>query len=67
MMEVIIDNNTNINKEKSIIESLELSIKEDKTRNDYKSIKYHTMALEKHKEILSELENKTQDNLEIEM
>ena len=33
-MEVIIDKNTNIEKEKLTIESLELSLKEDKNRND---------------------------------
>lgn len=34
MMKIIIDKNTNIEKEKLIIESLELSLKEDKTRNE---------------------------------
>ena len=40
MMEIIIDKNTTIEKEKLIIESLELSLKEDKARDDKKSIKY---------------------------
>ena len=41
MMEIIIDKNTNIDKEKFIIESLEKSIIEDKQNNDFKSLKYH--------------------------
>ena len=36
MMEVIIDKNTTIEKEKLIIKSLELSLKEDKARDDKK-------------------------------
>lgn len=66
MMEVIIDKNTTIEKEKLIIESLELSLKEDKTRNDEKSIKYHTMALEEHKKVLFNLEKNKSNELEIE-
>lgn len=67
MMEIIIDKNTNIEKEKLIIESLELSLKEDKARNDYKSMKYHTMALEEHKKVLFNLENTNKSKLEIEI
>ena len=65
MMEVIIDKNTNIEKEKLIIESLKLSLKEDKTRDDVKSIKYHTMALEEHKKVLFNLEKNKSNELEI--
>lgn len=63
MMQVVIDKNTNIDKETLIIKSLEVSIEQDKTRNDLKSLKYHTMALEEHKKVLNELKNK--EELEI--
>ena len=66
MMEVIIDKNTTIDKEKLIIESLELSLKEDKARDDKKSIKYHVMALEKHKKVLFNLENTNKNEIEME-
>lgn len=66
MMEVIIDKNTTIEKEKLIIESLELSLKEDKARDDKKSIKYHTMALEEHKNVLFNLENTSKNEVEME-
>lgn len=55
-MYIIIDENTTIEKEKLIIDSLESELKEDKLNNDYKSIKYHTMALEEHKKALLQLE-----------
>lgn len=66
MMEIIIDKNTSIEKEKMIIESLKLSLIEDKARNDDKSIKYHTMALEEHKKVLFNLEKNKSNELEIE-
>lgn len=63
-MEVIFDKNTNIAKEEFIIKALEEELKEDKARNDTKSIMYHSMALEEHKKYLERLKNKT-NNLEI--
>lgn len=60
MMEVIIDKNANLKKEKLIIKSLEIAIKKDKDGNDLKSLKYHTMALKEHK-------NKIKDMLEKEL
>lgn len=66
MMEVIIDKNTTIDKEKLIIESLELSLKEDTARDDKKSIKYHTMALEEHKKVLFNLEKNKSNEIEME-
>ena len=51
MMQVVIDKNSTIDKETLIIKSLEVSIEQDKARNDLKSLKYHTMALEEHKKI----------------
>ena len=65
MMEVIIDKNTTIEKEKLIIESLELSLKKDKARDDKKSIKYHTMALEEHKKVLFNLEKNRSNEIEM--
>ena len=65
MMEVIIDKNTTIDKEKLIIESLELSLKKDKARDDKKSIKYHTMALEEHKKVLFNLEKNRSNEIEM--
>ena len=65
MMEIIIDKNTNIHKEKFIVESLEKSIIEDKQNNDFKSLKYHTMAFEEYKKVLEELQNK--NDIEIEL
>ena len=65
MMEIIIDKNTNIHKEKFIVESLEKSIIQDKQNNDFKSLKYHTMAFEEHKKVLEELQNK--NDIEIEL
>ena len=66
MMEVIIDKNTTIEKEKLIIKSLELSLKEDKARDDKKSIKYYTMALEEHKKVLFNLEKNKSNEIEME-
>lgn len=66
MMEIIIDKTTTIEKEKMIIESLELSLKEDKARDDKKSIKYHTMALEEHKKVLFNLEKNKSSEIEME-
>lgn len=57
-MYIIIDENTTIEKEKLIIDSLKSELKEDKLNNDYKSIKYHTMALKEHKRALLKLEKK---------
>lgn len=65
MMQVIIDKNTNIDKEKRIIKSLEKAIIDDKQNNDSKSLKYHTMALERHKDALENIQNK--NDLEIEL
>lgn len=63
MMQVVIDKNKNIDKEIIIIKSLEVSIEQDKNKNDLKSLKYHSMALKEHKKILNELQNK--EELEI--
>lgn len=63
MMQVVIDKNTNIDKETLLVKSLEVSIEQDKARNDLKSLKYHTMELEEHKKVLNELQNK--EELEI--
>lgn len=65
MMEVIIDKNTNIKKEILLIRALKLSIIEDKQNNDFKSLKYHTMALKKHKKVLDKLQNKNKEELEL--
>lgn len=61
MMEVIINKNTNLKKEKLIIKSLEQSIKNDLKKNDLKSLKYHSMSLKEHKKVLDELRNKNVD------
>ena len=65
MMEIIIDKNTNIDKEIMIVETLKKSIIEDKQNNDFKSLKYHTMALKEHQKTLENLQNK--NDLEIEL
>jgi len=65
MMEVIIDKNTNIDKEILLIQTLKLSIIKDKQNNDSKSLKYHTMALEEHKKVLDKLQNKNKEELEL--
>ena len=57
MMKIIINKNTNIDKELLIIKTLEYLINEDKINNDPKSLKYHSMALEEHKNVLSKLKN----------
>lgn len=64
MMTVIIDKNTNLKKEKLIVESLEQDIKDDLKNNDLKSLKYHTMALKEHKKVLQELNNKIDYEME---
>ena len=65
MMEIIIDKNTNIDKEIRIVETLKKSIIEDKQNNDFKSLEYHTMALKEHQKTLKDLQNK--NDLEIEL
>lgn len=57
MMKIIINKNTNIDKELLIIKTLEYLINEDKINNDPKSLKYHSMALEEYKNVLSKLKN----------
>lgn len=66
MMEIIIDKNTNLEKEKLIVKSLEQSIKNDLKENDLKSLKYHSMALKEHKKVLFNLEKNKSNKLEIE-
>lgn len=61
MMEVIIDKNTNLKKEKLIIKSLEQSIKNDLKKNDLKSLKYHSMSLKEHKKVLFNLEKNSNE------
>lgn len=58
MMEIIIDKNANLKKEKLIVDSLEKDIKDDLKNNDLKSLKYHTMALNEHKKFLKQLRKK---------
>jgi len=65
MMEVVIDKNTNIDKEILLIQTLKLSIIEDRKKNDSKSLKYHTMALKEHKKVLNKLQNKNKEELEL--
>jgi len=65
MMEVIIDKNTNIDKEILLIQTLKLSIIQDRQNNDFKSLKYHTMALKEHKKVLNKLQNKNKEELEL--
>lgn len=57
-MEVVFDKNTNTAKEEFIVKALEEELKEDKAKNDTKSIIYHSMALEEHKKILRQLKEK---------
>lgn len=61
MMKIIIDKNTNLEKEKIIVSSLIKDIEEDKLNKDLKSFKYHSMALEEHKKVLKELEKECED------
>ena len=49
MMKIVTKDNTSI-------ELLDELIKDDEKRKDFKSKKYHTMALEKHKKKLKEIE-----------
>lgn len=60
-MEIVFDKNTTITKEEFIIKALEEELKEDRTKNDTKSIMYHSLALEEHKKYLEKLKNKTSD------
>lgn len=53
-MSVII-NDTTIDKEKESIKILEDLLRQDKQKNDIKSIKYHTLALNTHKEKIIQL------------
>ncbi len=56
MMKIVTKDNTSIEEEKKHIELLDELIKDDEKRKDFKSKKYHTMALEKHKKKLKEIE-----------
>lgn len=58
MIQAIIDENTNYNKEKLIIQSLQKLIKHDKRNNDIKSLNYHTLALKEHQKHLTEWSKK---------
>jgi len=60
-MEVVLDKNTTIEKEEFIVKALEEELKEDKARNDTKSIMYHSLALKEHKKHLKQLKAKTND------
>ncbi|MEG0139156.1 MAG: hypothetical protein RR847_05640 [Bacilli bacterium] len=64
-MEIIVNQNTTIEKQQQIITSLELSIKEDLKINDTKSLKYHSMALVEHRKMLLELEKESEIKLTI--
>ena len=55
MMRVIIKDITDINNEKKHIRLLNQMIKEDIKRNDTKSLKYHTLALQYHRNSLKKL------------
>lgn len=55
-MTYIPNKNTTLEKEKNALKGLEELIKEDKKRNDTKSLEYHTMALEETKKTIIELE-----------
>lgn len=61
MMEIIIDKNTNLEKEKLIVKSSEQDLKEDLKNNDLKSLKYHSMPFKKHKKVLEKLEEQEVD------
>ena len=54
MMKIVTKDNTSIEEEKKHIELLDELIKDDEKRKDFKSKKYHTMALEKHKKKLKD-------------
>ncbi len=56
MIQAIIDENTDFNKEKLIIKSLQELIKQDKRNNDIKSLNYHTLALKEHQKYLKSIE-----------
>ena len=56
MMKIVTKDNTSIEEEKKHIELHDELIKDDEKRKDFKSKKYHTMALEKHKKKLKEIE-----------
>ncbi len=58
MIQAIIEENTNINKEKLIIKSLQELIKQDKRNNDINSLNYHTLALKEHQNVLLKFKNK---------
>lgn len=64
-MEIIIDQNTTIEKQQQIIKLLELSIEEDLKINDVKSLKYHSMALEQHRKVLLDLEKEKEVEITI--
>ncbi len=52
---LVVINNTTIDKEKQSIKILEDLLTKDKQKNDTKSIKYHALALNNHKEKLIQL------------
>lgn len=64
-MEIIVDQNTTIEKQQQIIKLLELSIKEDLKINDVKSLKYHSMALEQHRKVLLDLKKEKEFEITI--
>lgn len=66
MMEIIINKNTNLEKEKLIVKSLEQDLKEDLKNINLKSLKYHSMAFKKHKKVLEKLEEQ-EVNLECQL
>ena len=63
MIQAIIEENTNINKEKLIIKSLQELIKQDKRNNDINSLNYHTLALKEHQNVLLKFKNKNIERL----
>lgn len=60
-MNVIIKDNLKESNLRSI-EALEQLIKDDINNNDYKSLKYHKIALERHKENIDTKINNKDDN-----
>lgn len=56
MMTIVKDKNTTLAKEKVKLNGLKILIEKDKKNNDFKSLKYHEMALEDTKENIERLE-----------
>lgn len=55
-MEALKGNKTTLEKEKLKLKCLKELLEEDKKNNDKKSLQYHTLAIEKTKETIKELE-----------